>query len=203
MPITKPSAIDRDHAEHQIEAAAAVQERDHRDRRARDQIGDEVAHRIDAGAPGVGGVAGDDEVVDRHLGVDERHGEGERRQQRIAGGIDHPDHADELHQPGDGEHQMRRIFLQHAPDRELRDRAAQEHRRRDAADRDQRNAAADPLVDHLGQRDGHGVEDEAGGGADQDEQRRTPRPSSTSPAARPGAELRPAACLRSSGTITR
>ena len=27
-----------------------------------------------------------------------------------------------------------------------------------------------PLVDHLGQRDGHGVEHEAGGGADQDEQ---------------------------------
>ena len=29
---------------------------------------------------------------------------------------------------------------------------------------------ADPLVDHLGQRDGHGVEHEARGGADQDEQ---------------------------------
>ncbi len=35
-------------------------------------IGDEVAHRIDPGAPGVGGVAGDDEIVDRHLGVDRR-----------------------------------------------------------------------------------------------------------------------------------
>ena len=38
---------DRDHTQHQIEAAAAMQERDHGDRRARDQIGDEVAHRID------------------------------------------------------------------------------------------------------------------------------------------------------------
>ena len=65
---------------------------------------------------------------------------------------------------------MRRIFLDHAPDRELRERAAQEHRGRDAADRDQRDARADPLVDDLGQRDGHGVEHQARGGADQDEQ---------------------------------
>ena len=66
---------------------------------------------------------------------------------------------------------MRRIFLDDPANRELRDGAAQEHGRRDAADRDQRNARADPLVDQLGQRDGHGVEHQAGGGADQDEQR--------------------------------
>jgi hypothetical protein len=141
---------------------------DHGDGGAGDHIGDEVAHRIDPGAPGVG-VSGDDEVVD-HLGADKGDGEGERPEQRIAGGIDHPDHADELHQPGEGEHQMRRIFLDDTPDRELRDRAAQEHRRGDAADGNKRNAATDPLVDHLGQRDGHGVENEARGGPDQDEQ---------------------------------
>src|SRR5262249_2392754 len=39
--------------EHQVEAATSVEERNRRDRRARGEEGEEIAHRVDAAAPGV------------------------------------------------------------------------------------------------------------------------------------------------------
>src|SRR5208282_3447440 len=118
--------------------------------------------RIDAAAPGIGGVAGDDEVIERDLAVNGRHGEGEREQQRRAAGIRRPRYAGELHDGGDGEQDVQRKALDQAADRDLRHGAAQEYRRGQAADGDERNPAADALVDDFRQRHRDGVEHQAG-----------------------------------------
>ena len=65
---------------------------------------------------------------------------------------------------------MQRKALDQPADRDLGERAAQEHRRGQAADRDQRNVVADALVDDLRQRHRDGVEHQAGAERDDDEQ---------------------------------
>ena len=72
-------------AEHQAEAAGLVQQRDHRDRDAGADEQREIAHRIDAAAPGIGGVARQDHVVDRDLAIDRRDRDRQRDHQRNAG----------------------------------------------------------------------------------------------------------------------
>ena len=52
---------------------------DRRSRRPALTNSEEIAHRIDAAAPGVGGIAREHHVVDRHLTVNRRDGDGERQ----------------------------------------------------------------------------------------------------------------------------
>jgi hypothetical protein len=57
-------------AKHEVKSATGIQERDHRHRKSGNHEGEKVTHGKDAAAPGVGGVARDDQVVDGDLAVD-------------------------------------------------------------------------------------------------------------------------------------
>ncbi len=147
-----------------------MQERDGRHRCARGEEGEEIAHRVDAAAPSVGGVAGDDEVVDGDLRIDRRHRHGERHDQHLAAGLCRPQHAQELETCDHGEQKVGREFLHQSADRDLGERAAHEHRRRHAADQDERHLGAEPLIHDFRQRNRDDVENEAGAERDHDEQ---------------------------------
>src|SRR5262245_49515215 len=64
--------------EHEIETAAPVEERNQRHRGARHHEGQEITHRKDARAPGVGRVACDHEIIHRNLRIDSSDRDRER-----------------------------------------------------------------------------------------------------------------------------
>jgi len=63
-------ALQRDGGEHEVEAAAAVELGDQPDRDTRRDEGQEIAHRIDPAAPGIGDVARDHDIAHGRLAVD-------------------------------------------------------------------------------------------------------------------------------------
>ena len=102
----------------------------------------EIAHRIDAPAPGIGRVARDHHVVDRHLPVEADHRDRQRDHQHRPGHEQRPGDAGEQQRGHDREQDMRRDPFHEPPDRELREPAGDEDRGRDPADRDQREILA-------------------------------------------------------------
>ena len=141
----------------------SVQERNHRHRQSANREPQEVAQAEGLGAELRRDITGDHRVVDDDLSVDRRR---------------HDDHAEEHWQAErrrrerEAERLQRRKCrkelrqfdpVDEPPHGELRDRAEEEDRRGDHADRFERDGYAETLVHDLRQCDRHHVESDAAG----------------------------------------